>query len=313
METDKNMSIMVIGSSNFDINLMVKDIPAVGETILAGDMETGFGGKGANQAFTITKIGGKVDFLTCIGDDVFGKLYLEEFSKNGFNLDYIKVISNKSNGIALINIDEEGRNTIVVFPGSSRLLTPDIIKDNLESVLSHDIIMTQLEIPAETAEFIASIKTGKNIFILNPSPVDKNYDYSRILKDVDILMPNEVELSQLANASITSIEDIRKACMKILLKGVKNIVVTLGKKGVFVKNADTEEYIDAPDVKVIDTSGAGDAFAGSFMFYYSKKKDIVNAAKFANKVATISVTRQGTYKSVPTRQEIEQMAEFFKD
>ncbi len=292
---------------------MVKDIPAVGETILAGDMETGFGGKGANQAFTITKIGGKVDFLTCIGDDVFGKLYLEEFSKNGFNLDYIKVISNKSNGIALINIDEEGRNTIVVFPGSSRSLTPDIIKDNLESVLSHDIIMTQLEIPAETAEFIASIKTGKNIFILNPSPVDKNYDYSRILKDVDILMPNEVELSQLVNASITSIEDIRKACMKILLKGVKNIVVTLGKKGVFVKNADTEEYIDAPDVKVIDTSGAGDAFAGSFMFYYSKKKDIVNAAKFANKVATISVTRQGTYKSVPTRQEIEQMAEFFKD
>jgi ribokinase len=99
----------------------------------------------------------------------------------------------------------------------------------------------------------------------------------------------------------------------MLSKGVKNMVVTLGKKGVFVKNAQIQEYIKAPDVKVIDTAGAGDAFAGSFMFKYAKTKDIIAAAKFANKVATISVTRQGTYKSVPTKQEIEQMADFFNE
>jgi ribokinase len=313
MHTDKNLSIMVIGSSNFDINLTVRDIPVVGETILSSSMETGFGGKGANQAFTITKIGGKVDYLTCIGDDVFGDLYREEFKKNNFNMDYIRVINNKPNGIAIINIDENGRNTIVVCPGSSLSLTPEIIKENLAMILSHDIIMTQLEIPVETAEYIAKNKTNKNIFILNPSPVDKNYNYSQILKSVDILMPNEIELSQLANMEIKDIDNVREASAKLLSGGVKNMVVTLGKKGVFIKNSGIEQYIEAPDVKVVDTAGAGDAFAGAFMFDYSKTQDIVRASNFANKVATISVTRRGTHKSVPTRQEIEQMADFFID
>jgi ribokinase len=311
MGADKNQSIIVIGSSNFDINLTVRDIPIVGETVLSSGMETGFGGKGANQAFTIAKIGGKVDYLTCIGDDVFGNLYWEEFRKNNFNMDYIKVIKNKSNGIAVINIDENGRNTIVVYPGSSRYLTPEIIKENLEMILSYNIIMTQLEIPVETAEYIAQNKTDKNIFILNPSPVDKNYDYSQILKNVDILMPNEVELSQLANIEIKEIQDVREASAKLLAAGIKNMVVTLGDKGVFIKNSNIEQYIPAQDVKVIDTAGAGDAFAGAFMFDYSKTLDIVKAANFANKVATISVTRPGTHKSVPTRDEIEQMADFF--
>ncbi len=313
MESGKNLSIMVIGSSNFDINLTVKDIPVVGETILSSGMEIGYGGKGGNQSFTIAKIGGSVDYLTCIGDDVFGGLYWEEFRKNNFNMDYIKVIENMPNGIAVINIDENGRNTIVVYPGSSRSLTPEIIKENLEMILSHDIIMTQLEIPVETAEYIAKVKTDKNIFILNPSPVDKNYDYSGILKSVDILMPNEVELSQLADVEIKEIDDVRKASVKMLSAGVKNMVVTLGKKGVFVKNSSVEQYIEAPDVKVVDTAGAGDAFAGAFMYDYSKTQDIIKAANFANKVATVSVTRRGTHKSVPTRQEIEQMPDFFKD
>ena len=313
MDADKNKSIMVIGSSNFDINLTVRDIPVLGETVLSSGMETGFGGKGANQAFTIAKIGGKVDYFTCIGDDVFGNLYREEFRKNNFNMDYIKVIKNKSNGIAVINIDENGRNTIVVYPGSSRSLTPEIIKENLEMVLSHTIIMTQLEIPVETAEYIAQKKTGKNIFILNPSPVDKNYDYSQLLKNVDILMPNEVELSQLVNIEIKEIQDVREASAKLIAAGIKNMVVTLGNKGVFIKNSSIEQYIPALDVKVVDTAGAGDAFAGAFMFDYSKTLDIVKAANFANKVATISVTRPGTHKSVPTRDEIEQMADFFKE
>lgn len=313
MESGKNLSIMVIGSSNFDINLTVKGIPVVGETILSSSMEIGFGGKGGNQSFTIAKIGGSVDYLTCIGNDVFGGLYREEFRKNNFNMDYIKVIDNMPNGIAVINIDENGRNTIVVYPGSSRSLTPDIIKENLEMILSHDIIMTQLEIPVETAEYLAKIKTGKNIFILNPSPVDKNYNYAQILKSVDILMPNEVELSQLADMEIKEIEDVREASAKLLSKGVKNMVVTLGKKGVFIMNSVLKQYIEAPDVRVVDTAGAGDAFAGAFMHDYSKTRDIIKAAIFANKVATISVTRRGTHKSVPTRQEIEQMADFFKE
>jgi ribokinase len=313
VETNKNLSIMIIGSSNFDIILRVGNIPVVGETILSSSMETGFGGKGANQAFTVKKIGGGVDYLTCIGDDIFGQLYQKEFADNGFDMDYIKTIKNNSNGLAIITVDESGSNSIVVYPGTSKSLTKEIIKENFEIIMSHDIIMTQLEIPVETAEYIAETKTAKTIFILNPSPVDKKYDYSGILKKVDILMPNEVELAQLSGMAINELPDVRKASEKMLSAGVKNMVVTLGKKGVFVKNRDIDVYIEAPDVKVVDTSGAGDAFAGAFMFEYSKTKDIVKAARYANKVATISVTRHGTHKSVPDRLEIEQMADFFAD
>jgi len=159
-------SIMIVDSSNFDINFKVDEIPVTGETVLSDYMEIGYGGKGGNQSFTIQKIGGKVDYMTCIGDDVFGQLYLETFKKNNFSLRFINVMKSQQNGIAIVNIDREGKNTIVVFPGTSSSLTPDIILDNLESILEHEIIMTQLEIPVETVELLAEKITDKNIFIL---------------------------------------------------------------------------------------------------------------------------------------------------
>lgn len=304
-------SIMIIGSSNFDINLRVRDIPVTGETVLSDNLEIGFGGKGGNQSFTIHKIGGKVDYLTCIGDDVFGKLYLDAFKKSGFDTKYINVIKNQQNGIAVIDIDDEGRNTIVVFPGTSAFLTPEIIADKIDIILDHDIIMTQLEIPAETVEFLAEKITGNNIFVLNPSPVNTNYDYCAILKKVDILIPNEIELSQLSGIKIDSIESIKEASSVIIKKGVKNIITTLGKKGVMVFNEDIAEYINPTEHKAIDTAGAGDVFAGSFMYKFAITQDLLESAKFANKVAGVSVTRRGTHKSAPSKEEIERMKDYF--
>ena len=304
-------SIMIIGSSNFDINLRVKDIPVTGETVLSDNLEIGFGGKGGNQSFTVYKIGGKVDYLTCIGDDVFGRLYLDAFKNSGFDTKYIKVMKNQQNGIAVINIDDEGRNTIVVFPGTSSSLTPGIIADKIDVILGHDIIMTQLEIPSETVEFLAEKITGNNIFILNPSPVNTSYDYSSILKKVDILIPNEIELAQLSGIEINSVESIKDASSIIIKKGVKNVITTLGKNGVMIVNQDVAEYIEPTDHKAIDTAGAGDVFAGSFMYKFAVTGDLLKSVKFANKVAGVSVTRRGTHKSAPSKEEIEKMKGYF--
>jgi ribokinase len=313
MTEDNQKSIMIIGSSNFDINLKVEEIPEVGETILSDYMETGFGGKGANQAFTVQKIGGKVDYLTCIGDDVFGQLYFEVFKQNNFDLRFIKVIKSQQNGIAIVNINREGNNSIVVFPGSSSSLKTEIILDNLDIILEHEIIMTQLEIPVETVEFLSKKLKDKHIFILNPSPVNSRYDYSTILKRVDILIPNEIELSQLSGIKIKNNDDIKKASYSVIEKGVESVIVTIGSKGAMVISQDIESYIEPTAHRAVDSSGAGDAFAGAFMYMYSITGDLIKSAGFANKVAGVSVTRYGTHKSVPTREEINSMPELFKD
>ncbi len=307
----KKSAIIVIGSSNFDISLKVKGIPVIGETVLSNDMETGFGGKGTNQVFTINKIGGKADYLTCIGDDIFGRLYFDYLKKNYFNLSFINVVKNQKNGIAVVSVDNIGRNTIIVYPGSSSFLTPDIILKNLNKILEYEIIMTQLEIPVETVELLAEKKNPGNIFVLNPSPVNREYDYSKLLKKVDILIPNEVELSQLTSREIKNNREIEKAAQIMLDKGVKNLIVTLGNKGVFIKNKNIKEYIEGTDFKPVDTSGAGDAFVGAFLYKFSVTRDLIKSADFANKVAGISVTRYGTHKSVPTAEEIKAMKDFF--
>lgn len=305
-------SIIVIGSSNFDINLKVKNIPVTGETILSSDMHTGFGGKGTNQVLTIRKVGGEADYLTCLGDDIFGELYLDYLKKKNFNLEFINIIKNQNNGIAIVNIDFEGRNTIVVYPGSSSFLSPDIIFKNLDRILEYEIIMTQLEIPVETVEFIAEKKGSENIFVLNPSPINKDYDYSTLLPKVDILIPNEVELSQITESETANAGQIEKASKKILDMGAKNLIVTLGNRGVFVNNKDIQKFIACTDFKPVDTTGAGDAFTGAFLYKYSKTKNLIASADFANKVAGLSVTRYGTHESVPDAEEISNMRDFFK-
>ncbi|MHB1275322.1 MAG: ribokinase [Candidatus Humimicrobiaceae bacterium] len=305
-------SIAVIGSSNYDVVVKVDEIPIAGETVLANGMETGFGGKGANQAMTIARLGGDIRFFTCIGSDVFGKLYMENFKASKINLKYIEVIENEHNGIALINVDKEGRNNIVVYPGANSHLSTDMIIKNGKDIFHSKLIITQLEIPLSSVELLSKMKSEGNVFILNPSPLNKSINYDYILKNVDILVPNEVELAQLSGIKTDNIKGISKATQKLLEKGVKTIVVTLGRRGAFVKNKDIEEYLDVRDVKVVDTEGAGDIFMGSFVCSYIKNNDIIRSVKFANEVATISVTRYGTQKSIPTDDELKEIYKMFE-
>ncbi|MHB1347406.1 MAG: ribokinase [Candidatus Humimicrobiaceae bacterium] len=311
MPQENKKSIAVIGSSNYDVLVKVNEIPIAGETVLASGMETGFGGKGANQAMTIAMLGGDIKFFTCIGNDVFGKLYMEHFKSSKINLKYIEVIENEHNGIALINVDREGRNNIVVYPGANSHLSNDMIIKNEKDIFSSRLIITQLEIPLSSVELLSQMKSVDNVFILNPSPIDKSRNYDHILKNVDILVPNEIELAQLSGIKTEGIKEINMAAQKLLDKGVGTVVVTLGRKGAFVKNRDISEHLKVRDVKVIDTEGAGDIFMGSFVCSYLKNNDILRSVRYANEVATISVTRYGTQKSIPTSDELKEIDRMF--
>ncbi len=307
----KNDPILVIGSSNYDIVLKTKKIPEAGETIMAGGMLTGFGGKGSNQAVTISRIGGNVRLFTCLGDDVFGTLYMDNFKRSGLNLDYIKVFKSSNTGVAVVNVDSRGRNNIVVFPGANDLLKPQLIIENLEEIFKFPVIITQLEIPVSTVRAISQYKSEKNILILNPSPVDPLVDYKDILEKVDILLPNEIELSHLSGKRTGSQEEVKKAAGIVLKSGVKNIVITMGDKGVMVINSDLELYIPAEKIEAVDTEGAGDIFTGAFTYFYARTYDIVKSARFANKIASISVTRYGAQNSIPPTEEISRTIKFF--
>ena len=306
-----NDPIIVIGSSNYDIVLKTKKIPVAGETVMAGGMLTGFGGKGSNQAMTISRIGGNVRLFTCLGDDVFGTLYMDYFKRSGLNLDYLKVIKNSDNGVAVVNVDSSGRNNIVVFPGANDFLKPELILENIEEIYKFPIIITQLEIPVSTVRVLAQHKPEKNILILNPSPVDLSVDYRDILEKVDILLPNEIELSHLSGKRTGSLKEIKRAADILLKSGVKNIVITMGDKGVMVKNNDLEVYVRAEKVEAVDTEGAGDVFTGAFTYFYARTYDILKSARFANKIAAISVTRYGAQNSIPTSDEISRTVKFF--
>jgi ribokinase len=308
---ENNDPILVIGSSNYDIVLKTKKIPEAGETVMADGLITGFGGKGANQAMSISRIGGDVKLFTCLGDDVFGSLYLNNLKKSGLSLDFIKIVKSSRNGIAVVNVDSEGRNNIVVFPGANDLLKPELILENIEEISKFSVIITQLEIPVETVRAIAQKKSQKNIFILNPSPVDLSENYKDILEKVDILIPNEIELSHLSGKNTGNLKKIKNAAVELLKRGVKNIVVTMGSQGVMVVNENIEEHIQAEKVKVVDTEGAGDVFAGAFVLFYARTYDILKSARFANKIAAVSVTRYGAQESIPTAEEINNIIKHF--
>jgi len=307
---NKNKLITVIGSSNFDIIIAVKNNPRPGESILAKDLFTDYGGKGATQAVTASKLGGNVRFLTCLGDDLFGKLVLDNLKKKKINLELVKVCNSQKNGMAAGTFDDKGENIVICYPGANSLLKKDVIIDNLDHILGSDIILTQLEIPLESVELLSIKKTENNILILNPSPLDNSVDYAPILKNIDILIPNEIEMGELAGMETNTLQDIKRASGIVLEMGVKNLVITLGGNGVLVKNSEFERHIKAEKVKVLNTVGGGDIFAGAFTYYLSISDDLLESAVYANKAAAISVTREGTQSAIPLVSEIEEFEKF---
>ncbi len=281
--------ILVVGSINKDLVLRVDDFPLEGQTILAKSFESSNGGKGANQASAIAKLGGNVSLLGALGNDVFGTELLESLKSSGVDTTHILIKENISSGIAVITLDKNGANHIMVSAGANALLTNDDVTEDFLN--QFDIVIIQLEIPLHFAKHVAMLarKLDKTV-ILNPSPaVRLDEDF---LGCVNILVPNETEIEIVGGIDY------------VLGCGVEHIVLTLGSKGCELISKDTREHFDAHKVKVVDTTAAGDSFLGALAIRISYGERMQRAIDFANRVAAMSVTRKGAISSIPSYDEI---------
>ncbi len=296
--------IIVIGSSNTDMVVKSKRIPSPGETILGGIFLMNPGGKGANQAVAAARLNGNVTFVTKTGNDLFGEQAKSLFEKEGIDTRFIIKDKNNPSGVALITVDENGENCIVVAPGSNATLSAYDINDDVYLAGENDVYLMQLEIPVSTVEFVAEKANEKgNRVILNPAPAKQLSP--DLLQTIFALTPNKVEAEILTGIKVENVLSAHKAAEKLLEKGVKNVIITMGASGAFLLNQDTSLMMPVVPVKAVDTTAAGDVFNGALAVAVAEGKDLASAVDFANRAASISVTRMGAQASAPYRNEIQ--------
>jgi ribokinase len=297
-------SIVVVGSSNTDMVIMSERIPGPGETILGGSFFMNPGGKGANQAVAAARAGGKVVFVCKVGDDVFGTQALQHFKESGIDTSFITIDDVLASGVALINVDKHGENSIAVASGANAALTTAEVEAARTAIRESSVVLTQLETPMETVAFLADLaaEEGK-LFILNPAPAATIPD--AIFAKVDIITPNEHEAALLTGLTVTNIKEASAAAVALQAKGVKTVMITMGVEGVLVLHDGKEQHVPAVRVKAVDTTAAGDVFNGALAVALAEKRNMLDAVRFATKAAAISVTRKGAQASAPQRNEIE--------
>lgn len=295
--------ILVLGSLNMDLVTNVEKTPKVGETVLGSDFNEIPGGKGANQAVAIGKLNGDVSMLGRIGNDDFGKSLIKNLKQNNVNVDFVKSIQSAKTGIALIMVNSNGDNSIVVIPGANFEFKENELKKDIFNDV--DYLLAQLETPLKTIEKAFILAKEKNVFtILNPAPARVLSD--ELIKHTDLLIPNETEFESLSGYDASSEANIIKGSNVLFEKGVKAILITLGKNGSF--------YIDSNNfslkqkgyiVDVVDTTAAGDSFIGGFLTSISKGEDIKTSMEFATKVSALTVTKYGAQSSLPSILEVD--------
>lgn len=294
--------IVVVGSANTDMVVKAATLPLPGETLLGGIFFMNAGGKGANQAVAAARLGGNVTLVAKVGNDIFGKQTIEGLQKENINTDFVFTDDTAPSGVALIMVNEEGENCIVVAPGANANLLPADI-ETVNAINEAAIILMQLEIPLATIEAVAiRAKATNQQLIINPAPAQALSD--EILNGLFLITPNETEAALLTGITVTDQATASKAADIFLNKGVQNIIITLGKQGAYFKNSNEQFKVTAPVVQAKDTTAAGDTFSGALTVALTENMDWQEAIQFAVTAASISVTRLGAQVSVPFRNEI---------
>ena len=307
----KEEYVLIIGSSNMDLNIYIQRFPKPGETVTGGKFKQFLGGKGANQAVASVRSGANTIFIGKIGKDAFGDQMISRLTEEGINMNHVIRDSSHSSGVAFILIDEKGENMISVAPGANFHLTKSDIAKNAEIIKNAKVLVVQMEIPIETIEEIFQIASeGEGYKILNPAPL--KFISGEVFKNIDIVIPNKGELFRLhsllgfseLNSELR--ENIIQASKHITTLGVKIVITTLGSKGSLVYNEEKDEIIEIPAFKVnaVDTVGAGDCFNGILACQICEGKTVVDAVKYATAAASIAVTRKGAQESMPYSEEI---------
>jgi ribokinase len=289
--------IAVVGSNMTDLVTYITRMPARGETLEAPRFEIGPGGKGANQAVAAARLGSEVLMVSMVGDDVFGHNTLANFTAQGIDARHVGVAPGVSSGVAPIFVEPSGENSILIIKGANNLLTPERVDAAAADLLACDLLLLQLEIPLATIYHTIALATahGKRV-ILNPAPATRELDLPK-LRDVAFFTPNRGELSLLTGMPTESLEQIEAASRKLLEGGIRTVIATLGHEGVLLVMPDAATHVPTVAVTPVDTTGAGDAFIGSFAHFLAAGHDVPQALHWAVRYAAHSVTGRGTQKS----------------
>ena len=297
--------ILVVGSTNTDMVVKASHLPRPGESVIGDVFLMNPGGKGANQAVAAVRLGAEVTFVCKTGNDIFGQQSKQLFANEGIDTRYVISDAEHPSGVALIMVDAQGENSIVVALGANLFLFPADIPDVTDVIGQSDIVLMQLEIPMETIEFVADVACSKGkTIILNPAPAPAQSLSKNLLQKVSILTPNEIEAGAISGIPVTDTASAIEAARRICALGVKTVIITLGSKGALVYTDTFQLEIPAEKVDAVDTTAAGDVFNGALSVALSENKSILDAIQFASKAASISVTRIGAQASAPYRKEI---------
>ena len=298
--------ILVVGSSNTDMIVKVARIPRRGETILGGEFVTASGGKGANQAVGAARAGGDVTFIARVGDDMFGQRAVAGFLRDRIDVTHVSRDKRRPSGVALIFVAADGQNSIAVASGANAGLTPADIHRARPAFERADVLVTQLETPLPTVTEAVKLAVKHDLrVILNPAPARRLPD--TLLKWISFLTPNESEAEFLTGIRVRDETSAARAAERLRSQGAQTVIITLGARGAFVANAEIRKLVPGFKVKAVDTTAAGDIFNGALAVALGEDRELIDAVRFANAAAAISVTRLGAQPSAPTRAEIERL------
>ena len=288
--------IAVVGSANIDLTTFTNQFPKPGETIFGERFDLGFGGKGANQAVAARLCGAEVFMVARVGSDLFGPATIENFRKLGIDATHVQQVEGFSSGVAPIFVEANGQNRILVVKGANDALKPADVDAAAEILMAADCIVLQFEIPLETVYYTIEFARKHGILcIVNPAPA-QSVDL-HALKDLDYFVPNESEAASITGCPVKNVEDAKQCAQKLVGGGIRRVIITLGANGSFLASRDGSSHVAPFAVNSIDSSGAGDAFIGSFAVFLAEGAPEQEAVRRANLYAALSTTGVGTQKS----------------
>ncbi|TQI78019.1 ribokinase [Serratia fonticola] len=301
METGK---LVVLGSINADHILNIKQFPQPGETVIGKQYKVAFGGKGANQAVAAGRSGADITFIACVGADDIGERIRQQLATDRIDTQPIEAIADSTTGVALIFVNAEGENVIGIDAGANAAVTPDYLSRYQQKVIDADALLMQLESPLETVIAAAKLAKKHNTqVILNPAPACELPD--NLLAMIDMITPNETEAQRLTGIAVNNDEDAARAANALHDKGIGQVIITLGSRGVWLSENGNGKLVPGFKVQAVDTIAAGDTFNGALVTALLEGKEMDDAVRFAHAAAAIAVTRPGAQPSVPWREEID--------
>ncbi|QDT02250.1 Ribokinase [Rubripirellula lacrimiformis] len=302
---DRRPKIVVLGSINMDLVIRCKHLSLPGQTVIADSCDEVPGGKGANQAVAAARAGGNVAMIGRIGDDGFADRLLANLGQDNIDTQSVIATANSPSGIAIVAVESSGENSIMVVPGANAALSPQDVQTHRQRIASADILLVQLEVPPLTVLAAMKIACDAGVrIVLDPAPMPP--ELADGLLSADVICPNQSEAAAIVGHAVDSVDDARRAARRLHELGAKNVILTLADQGALVSDGSDQQWIPPTIVSAVDTTAAGDAFAGALAVRLAEGASTVDAARFASVAGAIAATRHGAQPGLPHRTEIEQ-------